>query len=83
MPLVLGSCTDISPPNDMRAATRIIGTAQCTSTNTPKMMLPKMAAILAMPVCIPKAVDLKHFKYQAVLIVCTLKKAKTGISQSP
>lgn len=56
---VLGSRIEVNPPNTSKPETRIIGMEQCTSTNSPKMTFPKIAAILPTPVCIPMAVDLK------------------------
>lgn len=60
--MVLGSRIALRPPTVNKAATKIIGTAQCTSTSVPNTRLPSIAAIRPTPDCKPKAVDLKHRK---------------------
>ena len=50
----------MSPPNDSSTATIVMGTAQFTSTNSPKETFPRMAAILPIAWKMPDAVDLKN-----------------------
>lgn len=68
---VLGSRIEVNPPNTSKPETRIMGMEQCTSTNSPKMTFPKIAAILPTPVCIPIDVDLKKKQSYSVIYSCS------------
>ena len=57
--VVFGSLIEQSPPNTSNADTKIMGIEQWMSTNSPNIRLPQMAAIRAIPVWMPNAVDLK------------------------
>ena len=66
---VLGRRIEQSPPNTRRADTRIMGMEQWTSTSSPKIRFPKIAANLPTPVCIPMEVDLKEVKLVYIFYV--------------